>query len=172
MSGAFDPVHPRHSNVHQNDIGTGSGDAFQSFFSGAVSINELHARCLIEGVPRKKVVVFVVIHDHDPLPFDVHRDLGRSDDGPGSYRLEVVAIERDVQRAAGHLPFLTLGDAGYDSRRELDAAALNSDDDEIVGPVVETATDAVPGDTLAGAELAERTRTAVNRLLADARRPS
>ncbi|MFL6243836.1 MAG: hypothetical protein ACJ73V_12550, partial [Acidimicrobiia bacterium] len=42
----------------------------------------------------------------------------------------------------------------------------------IVGPVVETATDAVPGDTLAGAELAERTRTAVNRLLADARRPS
>ncbi len=41
----------------------------------------------------------------------------------------------------------------------------------VVGPVVETATDADPGDTLAGAELAERTRTAVNRLLADARRP-
>jgi hypothetical protein len=40
----------------------------------------------------------------------------------------------------------------------------------LVGPVVETVTDAVPGDTLAGAELAERTRTAVNRLLADARR--
>lgn len=36
----------------------------------------------------------------------------------------------------------------------------------VVGPVVETSTDAVPGDTLAGAELAERTRTAVNRLLA------
>ena len=40
----------------------------------------------------------------------------------------------------------------------------------LVGPVVETVTDAVPGDTLAGAELAERTRTAVNTLLADARR--
>ena len=39
----------------------------------------------------------------------------------------------------------------------------------IIGPVVETATDAVPGDTLAGAELAERTRAAVNRLLEDAR---
>jgi hypothetical protein len=39
----------------------------------------------------------------------------------------------------------------------------------VVGPVVETAIDAVPGDTLAGAELAERTRTAVNRLLAAAR---
>ncbi|HMG27861.1 MAG TPA: hypothetical protein VKH36_13725 [Acidimicrobiia bacterium] len=39
----------------------------------------------------------------------------------------------------------------------------------IVGPVVETATDAVPGDTLAGAELVERTRTAVNRLLEAAR---
>ena len=41
----------------------------------------------------------------------------------------------------------------------------------VVGPVVETATDAVPGDTLAGAELAERTRSAVNRLLEAARAP-
>ena len=39
----------------------------------------------------------------------------------------------------------------------------------VVGPVVETATDAVPGDTLAGAELAERTRTAVNALVKAAR---
>ena len=39
----------------------------------------------------------------------------------------------------------------------------------IVGPVVETATDAVPGDTRAGAELVERTRAAVNRLLESAR---
>jgi hypothetical protein len=38
----------------------------------------------------------------------------------------------------------------------------------VVGPVVETVTDAVPGDTLAGAELAERTRAAVNRLLESA----
>jgi len=36
----------------------------------------------------------------------------------------------------------------------------------IVGSVVETGTDAVPGDTLAAAELAERTRAAVNALLA------
>jgi hypothetical protein len=36
----------------------------------------------------------------------------------------------------------------------------------IVGPVVETGTDAVPGDTLAAAELAVRTRAAVNALLA------
>ena len=42
----------------------------------------------------------------------------------------------------------------------------------VVGPVVETSTDAVPGDTLAGAELAERTRTAVNRLLAATRTSS
>jgi hypothetical protein len=38
----------------------------------------------------------------------------------------------------------------------------------IVGPVVETVTDAVPGDTLAGAELAERTRAAVNALVENA----
>jgi hypothetical protein len=42
----------------------------------------------------------------------------------------------------------------------------------LVGPVVETATDAVPGDTLAGAELAERTRAAVNRLLEAVRAPA
>ncbi len=41
----------------------------------------------------------------------------------------------------------------------------------VVGPVVETTTGAVPGDTLAAAELAERTRTAVNRLLGAARGP-
>lgn len=40
----------------------------------------------------------------------------------------------------------------------------------VIGPVVETSTDAVPGDTLAAAELVERTRTAVNRLLEAARR--
>jgi hypothetical protein len=38
----------------------------------------------------------------------------------------------------------------------------------IVGPMVETETDEVPGDTLAAAELAERTRAAVRRLLASA----
>jgi hypothetical protein len=44
----------------------------------------------------------------------------------------------------------------------------------VVGPVVETGTDAVPGDTLAASELAERTRGAVNHLLrhpSAARRP-
>src|SRR6266545_1112011 len=39
----------------------------------------------------------------------------------------------------------------------------------VVGPVVETACDAVPGDTLAGAELAEHTRVAVDSLLEVAR---
>jgi hypothetical protein len=40
----------------------------------------------------------------------------------------------------------------------------------VIGPVVETGTHAVPGDTLAAAELAERTRAAVNALLAGVRR--
>lgn len=38
----------------------------------------------------------------------------------------------------------------------------------VIGPMVETETDEVPGDTLAAAELAERTRTAIRRLLATA----
>jgi hypothetical protein len=41
----------------------------------------------------------------------------------------------------------------------------------VVGHVVETSTAAVPGDTLAAAELAERTRAAVHRLLEAARAP-
>jgi hypothetical protein len=40
----------------------------------------------------------------------------------------------------------------------------------VVGRVVETVTHAVPGDTLAAAELAERTRAAVNTLLDEGRR--
>ena len=36
-----------------------------------------------------------------------------------------------------HLRLLSLGDRRYDLRRELDAAALNSDDDEIVRAVVQ-----------------------------------
>jgi hypothetical protein len=39
----------------------------------------------------------------------------------------------------------------------------------VIGPVVETGTYAIPGDRLAAAELAERTRSAVNRLLEAAR---
>jgi hypothetical protein len=39
----------------------------------------------------------------------------------------------------------------------------------VIGPVVETGTYATPGDRLAAAELAERTRSAVNRLLESAR---
>jgi hypothetical protein len=39
----------------------------------------------------------------------------------------------------------------------------------VVGPVVATGTDAVPGDRLAAAELAERARAAVNALLRAAR---
>src|SRR5205085_890152 len=52
-------------------------------------------------------------------------------------RLEVVAIEGDVEGAAGNLRLLAIGDDGYNARRELDAAALNSDDHEVVGPLVQ-----------------------------------
>jgi hypothetical protein len=51
--------------------------------------------------------------------------------------LEVVAVEGDVEGALRDVGLLALADRRDDLRRELDAAALNADDDEIVGPVVQ-----------------------------------
>ena len=78
-----------------------------------------------------------VVDDHDVLAVDVDGNSRLPDDRPRADGLEVVAVERDVERALRHLGFLALGDGRYDLRRELDAAALNADDDEIVGAVVQ-----------------------------------
>ena len=78
-----------------------------------------------------------VVDDHDVLAVDVDRDLRLPDDRTRSDRLQVVAIERDVERALWHVGLLAFDDRGYDLRRELNAAALNADDDEIVRAVVQ-----------------------------------
>ena len=78
-----------------------------------------------------------VVDDDDVLAVDRPREVGRPDDGARPDRLQVVAVERDVERAARHVGLLALADAGHDARRELDAAALDSNDDEVVRAVVQ-----------------------------------
>jgi putative copper resistance protein D len=78
-----------------------------------------------------------VVDDDDPFAFDVDWNLCRSDDRTRTYCLQVIAIQRDIERAARDLRLLAIEDVGYNSRRELNPAALNSDDHEVVGPLVQ-----------------------------------
>ena len=58
--------------------------------------------------------------------------------GHPEHRMAVRGITRaDVERALRYVGLFAIGDAGYDMRRELNAPALNTDDDEIVCPVVQ-----------------------------------
>ena len=63
------------------------------------------------------------------------RLIGRLDHG--LERLQIVAVQRDVERTLRDRHALAIGDGRHDVRRELNPAALNSHDDEIVGPVVQ-----------------------------------
>src|SRR5262249_12452475 len=92
---------------------------------------------LVEGGANGSAGVEHVVHDDDALAVDVDRNLRLADDRTRADGLEIVAVERDVQRTAGDVGLLALADRGDDLRRELDAAALNADDHEIVGPLVQ-----------------------------------
>src|SRR5262249_17278147 len=78
-----------------------------------------------------------VVDDDDDAPVYIHWNLRLADDRPRAGRLEVVRVERDVQRALRDVRFFPIADGGHDTRRELSPAALNSYNDEIVGPVVQ-----------------------------------
>src|SRR5438477_485132 len=64
-----------------------------------------------------------VVDDDHVLAVDVHRDSGRPDHRPRTHGLEVVAVERDVERALRNVDLFAFGDPRHDTRRELDAAA-------------------------------------------------
>ena len=87
---------------------------------------------LVERGANRPARVEHVVDDDDVLAVDVDRDLRLSDDRSRSDGLQVVAIERDVERALRERrAFSRSPMRGYDLRRELNAAALNADDDEI-----------------------------------------
>src|SRR6266581_4080887 len=76
-----------------------------------------------------------VVHDDDVFPREVARDAGLPDHGLGAHGLEVVAVQGDVEGAAGHEHALFLLDELGDPLGELDAAPLDADEDEIVRAV-------------------------------------
>ncbi len=53
---------------------------------------------------------------------------GGVDDGRGGAGADVVAVERDVERAGEHGRADELGDLGREARRQRDAAAVDPDD--------------------------------------------
>ena len=63
--------------------------------------------------------------------------VGRADNGPRADRLQVIAVERDVEGAAWHLHLFALVDGADDAVRELYAAALDADDDQAVGSIIQ-----------------------------------
>src|SRR5438128_7337007 len=76
-----------------------------------------------------------VVHDDGVLAREVARESGLPDHGLRSHGLEIIAIEGDVEGAAGHEHALLLLDQLGDPLGQLDAAPLDADEHEIVGPV-------------------------------------
>src|SRR6185437_13854332 len=66
-----------------------------------------------------------VIHDHQVLAVDVPRNVGGANDGAWPDRLQIVAIERDVERTARNVLTLAFLHDGDEPVRKLDAAALD-----------------------------------------------
>src|SRR5437016_278768 len=91
---------------------------------------------LMGGADRTTGVQYVV-HDHDVLAGEVPGETGLADDGLGAHRFKVVAVESDVEGAARHDHALVLLDQPGDPLGQLDAAPLDPDEHEIVGPVGE-----------------------------------
>src|SRR6185312_3349716 len=78
-----------------------------------------------------------VIHDHQVLAVDVPRNVGGANDGAWPDRLQIVAIERDVERTARNVLTLAFLHDGDEPVSKLDAAALDADEDEVICAIVE-----------------------------------
>src|SRR5207244_5155149 len=75
--------------------------------------------------------------DHDVLAGQLPGNAGLANDRFGAHSFEVVAVEGDVEGAAGHDRALVLLDRLGDPFGELDAAPLDADEHEIVGAMGE-----------------------------------
>ena len=78
-----------------------------------------------------------VVDDHDALAVEIPRQVGGPDHGARADCLQVVAVERDVEGAARDLHLLALVDRANDAVRELNAAALDADDDQVIRSIVQ-----------------------------------
>src|SRR2546425_1479170 len=94
-------------------------------------------RQLIERRPHRPPGIEHVVHDDRVLVGEIAGNVRFADHGFRPDRFQIVAVECDVERPAWNLgrgAFLLLDEFG-DALGELDAAALNADEHEIVGAV-------------------------------------
>src|SRR5437867_3850757 len=92
-------------------------------------------RELVERGPNGAAGVQHVVHDHHVLAGEIAGDAGLSDDRLRAHGLEVVAIQGDVEGAAGDDHALVRLDLLGDPFGELHAAPLDADQDQLLGPV-------------------------------------
>src|SRR6202011_1356753 len=94
-------------------------------------------RQLIERGAHGSARVQHIVHDHDVFSVQIPRQVSRTHDGSRAHGLQIIPVERDVERALRYgNPFSTF-DHLHEPVRELDTAPLNSNDDEIISAAVE-----------------------------------
>jgi hypothetical protein len=94
-------------------------------------------RELVEGGAHRAAGVEHVVDDHHARAVDAAGERRAAHDRARADRLEVVAVERDVERAERHLDALGRVHRAGEPLRDLDAAALDPDEHEPVGAGVE-----------------------------------
>jgi hypothetical protein len=104
----------------------------QSDVSGPAKVGEL-----IEGRADSATSVENVVDDHYVASVDRPGDVSRPNHRARAYGLEVVTIERDVERTLKDLRALAFFDHRRKTPRQLHAATLYSDDYKIFGSVIE-----------------------------------
>jgi len=133
-------VHPLaavHLHLFPNDVGldrqlpaTAIDQDTQRDAFGAPEVRQL-----VERGPHGAARIQHVVHDHDVLAGEIARDAGFPDHGLRAHCLEVVAIQGDVEGAAGDGRAFVGLDLLGDPLGQLDAAPLDADQDQILGPV-------------------------------------
>ena len=98
--------------------------------AGPAEVRQLVER-RADGAPR----VEHVVHDAQRRAVDLQRQFGLADDRTRADRLQVVAIERDVEGAARHGDLFPGVDDGGDAIGQLNAATLDADEHQGVGAV-------------------------------------
>src|SRR5438128_11991935 len=141
------PVHLFHQHVHPfvrvdlhllpHDVGLDRQLAAAAIHQHAQrdALGASEVGQLVERGPHGAAGVEHVVHDHDVLVREVARDAGLADHGLRAHSLEVVAVQGDVEGAAGDEHALFLLDELGDPLGQLDAAPLDADEDQVVGAV-------------------------------------
>jgi hypothetical protein len=99
---------------------------------GATEVSEL-----VERRSHGSAGVEYVVDDQHTLAVEVPRQLRRSNDRAGPDGLEIVAIERNVERTTGNLHLLAVIENVGEAITELHASPLNPHENQVVGSIEE-----------------------------------